>query len=390
MRGLGLMSGSSADGVDAAVLDLQVAGCAGYRGVFSKPFDPGLRAEVLAANGPLNVDAMAQLDRRLGACYAEVAQEAIVRLGPVDFIALHGQTIRHQPRAVPGFTLQIGAAADVAVATGLTVVHDFRRADVAAGGEGAPLVPPFHQYCFQDVQPRLLLNLGGMANVTWLPGHEEDRPVLAFDCGPGNVLLDAAMQLCSGGRHSCDEGGRRAAAGRCDMPRLTEWLSLPFFQQAPPKSTGRETFGAPLVAQWWSSWQGSVEDFLASLTALTAASVAQAITRWTPGAAEMLVFGGGAENPALMRALQDFLPATRILHGGRHSGIPSQALEAIAFAWLGGQCLQGRRLPITGITGARRSATLGNILPGDNWPALLSQLLMTPAEKSSCHGIPAV
>ena len=390
MRGLGLMSGSSADGIDAAVLDLQMAGCAGYRGVFSKPFDPALRAEVLAANGPLSVDAMAQLDRRLGACYAEVAREAIIRLGPVDFIALHGQTIRHQPRAVPGFTLQIGAAADVAVVTGLTVVHDFRRADVAAGGEGAPLVPPFHQHCFQEAQPRLLLNLGGMANVTWLPGNEEDRPLSAFDCGPGNVLLDAAMQLCSGGRHSCDEGGQRAAAGRCDMLRLTEWLSLPFFQQAPPKSTGRETFGAPLVAQWWSSWRGSVEDFLASLTALTAASVAQAITSWTPGAAEMLVFGGGAENPALMRALQDFLPATRILHGGRYSGIPSQALEPIAFAWLGGQCLQGRRLPITGITGARRGTTLGNILPGDNWPALLSQLLMTPAEKGSCHDIPAV
>jgi Predicted molecular chaperone distantly related to HSP70-fold metalloproteases len=147
------MSGTSADGVDAAVLDFDVAGCAGYQGVFGCAFDPALRAEVLAANGPLSVEAMARLDRRLGACYAQLASAAIAHLGPVDFIALHGQTIRHQPHVTPGFTLQIGAAADIAVATGLTVVHDFRRADVAAGGEGAPLVPPFHQFCFQENNP---------------------------------------------------------------------------------------------------------------------------------------------------------------------------------------------------------------------------------------------
>ncbi len=374
MRGLGLMSGTSADGVDAAVLDFDVAGCAGYQGVFGCAFDPALRAEVLAANGPLSVEAMARLDRRLGACYAQLASAAIAHLGPVDFIALHGQTIRHQPHVTPGFTLQIGAAADIAVATGLTVVHDFRRADVAAGGEGAPLVPPFHQFCFQGKQPRLVLNLGGMANVTWLPGMDDPRPLLAFDCGPGNVLMDAAVYLCSDGRSTCDLDGQMAADGLCDAVWLADRLTHRFFRQPPPKSTGREVFGLPLVTQWWSSWRGTAADFLATLTALTAVSVAQAIRTWTPGAAEMLVFGGGAENPTLMRVLQGTLTETRILHGGQYSGIPSQALEALAFAWLGGQCLLGQRLPWAHVTGAQRPMTLGNILPGDNWPDLLVHL----------------
>ncbi|EGQ61281.1 anhydro-N-acetylmuramic acid kinase [Acidithiobacillus sp. GGI-221] len=372
------MSGTSADGVDAAVLDLAVAGCGGYRGVFTHAFEPALRTEVLAANGPLGVEAMAQLDRRLGACYARVAREAVDRLGPVDFIALHGQTIRHQPRGEPGFTLQIGAAADIAVATGLTVVHDFRRTDVAAGGEGAPLVPPFHQYCFQDEQPRLVLNLGGMANVTWLPGTGDPRPLLAFDCGPGNVLMDAAVELCSAGQATCDVDGRLAAAGQCDVVRLEEWLDHVFFRQAPPKSTGRETFGMPLVTRWWSSWRGSAADFLATLTALTAESVARAVRAWTPGAAEMLVFGGGAENQALMQALQDAMKETRVLHGGRHSGIPGQALEALAFAWLGSQCLLGKRLDLERLRGRQHPMILGNILPGDNWPDLLVQLSQQP------------
>ncbi|MBE7563583.1 anhydro-N-acetylmuramic acid kinase [Acidithiobacillus sp. HP-6] len=374
MRGLGLMSGTSADGVDAAVLDFDVAPAQGYAGLISQPFAAPLRKMVLAANGLLSVEQMAVLDRQLGACYAEVAQTAISKLGPVDFIALHGQTIRHQPRAVPGFTLQIGSAADVAIATGLTVVHDFRRADVAAGGEGAPLVPPFHQRLFQAQQPRLVLNLGGMANLTWIPGGDDSRALQAFDTGPGNVLIDAAVRILSGGEACCDLDGKLAAAGKVQALPLAQWLKHPYFRQSPPKSTGRESFDDRLVHQWWNDWKYSGADFVATLTALTAITVADALRKWTPDAKELLVFGGGAENPTLMRELQSALPELQVHHGAEQSGIPSQALEALAFAWLGEQCLRGKALAYGQVTGVREAVVLGNILPGRNWAELLSRL----------------
>ncbi len=374
MRGLGLMSGTSADGVDAVVLDFASAPGSQYRGMFSSAFADHLREQVLAANGPLSVEAMARLDRHLGICYAEVARAAIARLGPVDFVAMHGQTIRHQPRGEPGFTLQIGSAAEVALATGLTVVHDFRRADVAAGGEGAPLVPPFHQYCFQQDQPRLILNLGGMANLTWIPGYGGSSVLRAFDCGPGNVLMDAAIRILRHGQQRFDTDGQLAAAGGVQEDALRTWLQLPFFQQVPPKSTGRESFDEPLVRQWWTEWKNSAADFVATLTALTARTVANAVRDWTLGAKEMLVFGGGAENPTLIRALQEALPELQVRIGAEVTGIPSQALEALAFAWLGGQCLQGKVLPYAQVTGVKQAIVLGNILPGENWPMLLNQL----------------
>ncbi|MFA7495127.1 MAG: anhydro-N-acetylmuramic acid kinase [Acidithiobacillus sp.] len=373
------MSGTSADGVDAALLDFDIPERGGYQGLLSRPYARDLREMVLAANGPLSVERMAQLDRDLGVCYAQLAQEAIAQFGPVDYIALHGQTIRHQPHATPGFTLQIGSAADVLIATGITVVHDFRRADVAAGGEGAPLVPPFHQHCFQGDQPRLILNLGGMANLTWLPGQDDARPLQAFDCGPGNVLIDAAIRMISAGQESYDQDGHLAATGAVVKAALEEWSRLAFFRQPPPKSTGRELFGEPLVQEWWSTWTGSAADFVATLTGFTAQTVAAAIKSWTPGASQLLVFGGGAENPVLMQALQQILPDIKVHHGGLLSGIPSQALEALAFAWLGGQCLRGRVLPYAGVTGAQHPVVLGSILPGKNWPMLLHHL----AERSS-------
>ncbi|WP_414040366.1 anhydro-N-acetylmuramic acid kinase [Acidithiobacillus sp. M4-SHS-6] len=379
MRALGLMSGTSADGVDAAVLDLAAPREQAYVGVYSQTFSAPLRDMILAANGPLPVEQMARLDRHLGACYAEVAQAAIAQLGPVDFIALHGQTIRHQPRAEPGFTLQIGSAADVAIATGLTVVHDFRQADVAAGGEGAPLVPPFHQYLFQSDQARLILNLGGMANLTWIPGLGDSRPLQAFDSGPGNVLLDAAARMLSRGTVNCDLDGSLAAAGKIQEKPLALWLNHPYFRQIPPKSTGRESFDEQLVRSWWADWAYAETDFVATITALTARSVADALRNWTPGASELLVFGGGAENPTLVGALQAVLPELPVRIGAPNSGIPVQALEALAFAWLGGQCLLGRTLPYAQVTGVRQPVVLGNILPGRNWSKLLG-LLAAPAE----------
>lgn len=385
MRALGLMSGTSADGVDAAVLDFAAPREEAYIGMYSQAFAAPLRDMVLAANAPLLVEQMAILDRQLGACYAEVAQAAIAQLGPVDFIALHGQTIRHQPRAETGFTLQIGSAADLAIATGLTVVHDFRRTDVAAGGEGAPLVPPFHQYLFQNDQARAILNLGGMANLTWIPGAGDPRPLQAFDSGPGNVLIDAAVRLLSGGASQCDLDGRLGAAGKVQQEPLMQWLKHPYFRQVPPKSTGRESFDDQLVRSWWADWTYGETDFVATITALTARSIAEALRAWTPGAAELLVFGGGAENPTLIDALQAALPELPVWLGAEVSGIPAQALEALAFAWLGGQCLLGRTLPYAQVTGVRLPVVLGNILPGKNWPKLLAVLATYP-EKAFING----
>ncbi|MCL5980182.1 MAG: anhydro-N-acetylmuramic acid kinase [Gammaproteobacteria bacterium] len=388
LRGLGLMSGTSADGVDAARLDLGTDGRCRYRGWVGMTYPPDLRAVVLAANDALTVEAVARLDRRLGQFYGVVARDAVQGLGPVDFVAIHGQTIRHQPAGSEGFTVQIGSAADVVAATGLTVVNDFRRADVAAGGQGAPLVPPFHQQIFAAPGPRLILNLGGMANLTWLPGSRDPRPVLAFDTGPGNVLLDALAGLHSGGRFHCDQEGRMALAGVANQAVLAEWLNWPYFLSPPPKSTGREVFGVPLVAKLLGQWQGRVEDLMATLLALTAQSVAQAIRSWTPGSPEMLVFGGGAENPALLAALQRALPAIRIVHGAQATGIPSQALEALAFAWLGAQCLLGRPGNLPAVTGAARTVVLGGIHPGDNWSWLMKKMIRYNNElKSECDAI---
>ncbi|MHB1203653.1 MAG: anhydro-N-acetylmuramic acid kinase [Acidithiobacillus sp.] len=388
LRGLGLMSGTSADGVDAARLDMGADGHCRFRGWVGTPYPPDLRAAVLAANDPLTVEAAARLDRRLGQFYGAIARTAVHRLGPVDFVAVHGQTIRHQPAGSEGFTVQIGSAADVVAATGLTVVHDFRRADVAAGGQGAPLVPPFHQQIFAAPEPRLILNLGGMANLTWLPGSHDPSPVLAFDTGPGNVLLDALADMHSDGRLHYDGEGRMALAGVPDPALLAEWLAWPYFLSPPPKSTGRELFGAPLVANLLAQWRGRVEDLMASLLALTAQSIAQAVQRWTPGSREMLVFGGGAENPALLAALQRALPAIRIVHGARATGIPSQALEALAFAWLGAQCLQGRPGNLPAVTGATRAVVLGGIHPGNNWSSLMKKMIRYKNEmKSECGAV---
>ncbi|MGC8503182.1 MAG: anhydro-N-acetylmuramic acid kinase [Acidithiobacillus sp.] len=375
LRGLGLMSGTSADGVDAARLELGADGHCRFRGWVDTPYPPDLRAAVLAANDALTVEAAARLDRRLGQFYGVVARDAMHGLGPVDFIAIHGQTIRHQPAGSEGFTLQIGSAADAVAATGLTVVNDFRRADVAAGGQGAPLVPPFHQHIFAAPGPRLILNLGGMANLTWLPGSHDPRPILAFDTGPGNVLLDAVADLHSGGRLHCDQGGRMALAGVANQALLAEWLDWPYFLSPPPKSTGREAFGLPLAAKLLGEWEGRVEDLMATLLALTAQSIARAVRRWTPESPEMLVFGGGAENPALLAALQRALPAIRIVHGAQATGIPSQALEALAFAWLGAQCLLGRPGNLPAVTGAARMVVLGGIHPGGNWPLLMKKMI---------------
>ncbi len=375
LRILGMMSGTSADGIDVALLSLGPSGPGQLLGYRHSAYSPSLReASLDAAHGPLSVEEAARLDRRLGRAYARAALQALERLGQADAIAFHGQTLRHQPGGEEGFTLQIGSAAELALASGLTIVHNFRAADVVAGGQGAPLVPPYHQLLFGASEPRAVLNLGGIANLTWIPGQGGAGSLCAFDTGPGNALLDGAAALLSGGRLLQDRGGAWAARGQEDTRQLARWLSWDFFQKPPPKSAGRAQFGAPLVSELWRSWAGSPADFLATLTALTAASVALALRRWTPGAPSLWVFGGGAENPTLMAKLASYLDGVAVERGARLSGVPSQALEAMAFAWLGAQCLAGRALPLGSVTGQSRPVILGEVLPGRAWPGLLERL----------------
>ncbi|MEW5790818.1 MAG: anhydro-N-acetylmuramic acid kinase [Pseudomonadota bacterium] len=379
---IGIMSGTSADGVDCALLRLEEQGIVLLHH-HATPYPHDLRQAVLALNQPATdeINAMGRCARRLGHVYAAAARELIERSGmaaaEIDLIGCHGQTIRHQPDGPAGFTLQIGWADVLAEETGITTVADFRPRDVVAGGQGAPLVPPFHQALFQGAQPRIILNLGGMANLTWLPGHGDGRPPVAFDTGPGNVLMDALARRLSQGQLQYDKDGAIARQGQVHAPALREWLEMPYFQAPPPKSTGRELFDEAFLERPWANRPGSGPDLMATLMALTAESVALAVRRWTLGAEDMLVFGGGAENPALMAALQKAMPEVKIQKGDTVSGIPSQALEAMAFAWLGLHTLQGLPGNLPSATGARHAVPLGVIHPGANWREVIRRVLST-------------
>jgi len=373
LRLLGLMSGTSADGIDAALLD-----CGPGRPVFLRhrhhPFAETLQRRIVAANALQDLEEAAQLERALGREHAQFACACLAEWGRVDAIAVHGQTIRHRPRNEPPFTIQLSAAPDLAVATGCTIVHDFRRADIAAGGQGAPLVPPFQQALFAGPRPRLFLNIGGIANLTWIPGREEGGRLLAWDCGPGNALLDAAVVLLSAGRQNYDIGGNWARTGQIQNAILGHWLSWEFFQRPPPKSTGREEFSAELVHALWWSWNGSAADFLATLTALTSESIAMSLESWAPPAEGLWVFGGGADNGFLMELLARRLPGLPIHKGTPDGDLSHLAVEAAAFAWLGDRCLRGLALDLQGVTGQRQAVVLGNVLPGSNWRELLAKL----------------
>lgn len=374
LRLLGLMSGSSADGIDAALLECGSEGRPVFLGHRHHPYPASLQGRIVAANALQDLETAAQLERELGLEHARFAAACLADWGRVDAIAVHGQTIRHRPRHEPAFTIQLSAAPDLAVATGLTVVHDFRRADVAAGGQGAPLVPPFQQALFAAERTRLFLNIGGIANLTVLPGREDGGPLAAWDCGPGNALLDAAVVLLSGGQQRYDADGAWARQGEVRTEVLANWLSWDYFRRPPPKSTGREDFSAELVRSLWRDWPFRAADFLATLTALTVESIATSLESWAAPAEGLWVFGGGADNVFLMALLANRLPHLPLYKGTPEGGLPHLAVEAAAFAWLGDRCLRGVALDLHEVTGQRQPIVLGTILPGSNWAELLAKL----------------
>jgi len=380
MRVIGLMSGTSADGVDAALVEW--AGSAAdaaftLRAFREEPFDGDLQRQIhaLAAGRVEATQALRELARldvllgeRFAAAAASLAAEAGVPLSEVDAIASHGQTVAHHPDVRA--TLQIGDPSVIAERTGCTVVADFRPRDIAAGGEGAPLAPFFHHAAFASpTESRLALNLGGIANVTWLPRGAEPEDVIAFDVGPANALIDGVVSTLSDGVERMDRGGERAARGRVDRALLDRLLDDGFLRRAPPKSTGRERYGsaeAEALARAWQEADKSSDDLLATLVAFTAESVARACADFLapPDAIDrVLVGGGGSANPAMMRALAAALPHATV-EPFDSAGVPAAAAEAMAFALMGRNALLGLPNHLPRTTGASHATVLGEIVPG--------------------------
>jgi len=355
-RYVGLMSGTSLDGIDAVLVEFD-ADRIGVLAARHRPYDPELRAQ-LAALGTPGADeierAALAANRLARECAALVGVLlAATGLAPagVRAIGCHGQTVRHRPER--GYTVQIANAALLAELTQIAVVADFRSRDLAAGGEGAPLVPAFHRAVFaQEGEARAVLNVGGIANVTLLP---QQGDALGFDCGPGNVLMDlwAARHLGA----PFDAGGAWAA-GAAPLPELLErMLAEPYFARRPPKSTGRELFDAA----WLERHLAGGEDpqaVQASLLELTARAAATAVSRHLPDAQRLIVCGGGAKNATLLARLAALLPAAKVETSAAH-GLDPQYVEACAFAWLARERLAGRPANLPQVTGARGLRVLG-------------------------------
>jgi anhydro-N-acetylmuramic acid kinase len=363
---VGVMTGTSLDGVDAIVAEFSSGadrGCA-LLGATSRPLPRPLRAELLALQtpGPDELARAARAANALADLYAEAIAGALAtaRVDVADIVAagVHGQTVRHAPNE--GWTLQLNNAARVAERAGMTVVADFRSRDIAAGGEGAPLVPAFHAAMFaRTSEHRVVLNIGGIANLTDLPPAGLVR---GFDTGPGNVLLDAWNARHRGG--AFDRDGAWAATGRVDEPLLASMTADPFFARTPPKSTGRDRFNEAWIDDKLSARGAPLApaDVQATLAALTVRSIAAAVVAHCAGATDVYVSGGGANNAMLMEALARALAPRRVLTT-EAVGIPACAVEPLAFAWLAREALATRPGNLPAVTGARGQRVLGAIYP---------------------------
>ena len=372
---MGIMSGTSCDGVDVAVAEMGATPRLVH--LSEQPMPDALREPLLRLCAPAmnELDIMGEIGQALGRAYAEAARraarEAGLELADILAIGLHGQTIRHRPDARHPYTLQIGSAAQVAERTGLTVVSDFRARDIAAGGCGAPLVPFAHRQLFaREGRNVAVLNVGGIANITWLGA---DGETIGFDAGPGNMVMDGLMLALTDGRCRFDANGELAARGQA-CPALVEALMAdPWLARRPPKSAGREQFGAPVVDRILGWPELSDADRLATALAFTVCAVRDA-RRFLPGEPDAwLVCGGGARNARLMQGLAEAL-APAPVQATDEAGVPSQAVEALAFAILAWHALLGAPNTLAAVTGAARDTCGGAITPGDNWPRVLETI----------------
>lgn len=355
---VGLMSGTSADGVTAALVEVG-ARAVSVRRCRTYPYPAGLKRRVLDAPS-LRAPELSRLNFALGAAFARAAVR-VSRGARPQLVGSHGQTVWHGPGDSPPNTLQLAEPAVIAETTGLAVVADFRTRDVAAGGQGAPLIPAFDLFLFGGGPPRAVVNIGGIANVS-LVGRGRLRS--AFDVGPGNALLDAAVRRATGGRAEMDRGGRLAARGRPDGRILGRLLAHPYFREAPPKSLDRSTFGPALLDRVYPRLSPrALPDALATLAELTARALRRAVAENAPDRlAEVVVSGGGARNAHLMRRVSALFSPVPVRTSAAH-GLPVMAKEAAGFAWMACRALDGRPNHVPAATGARGARVLGKIVP---------------------------
>ncbi|CAM3738237.1 anhydro-N-acetylmuramic acid kinase [Paracidovorax anthurii] len=363
---IGLMSGTSLDGIDGVIGRFSDQECAVAHHA-SAPFAPDLRAELLALNtpGPNELHRAALAGNALARAYAAVVDALLKASGlpssEVNAIGAHGQTVRHQPALFDGtgYTLQIGNAALLAECTGIPVVADFRSRDLAAGGQGAPLVPAFHQRVFgKPGETVCVLNVGGISNLSIL---EPEGNVRGFDCGPGNALMDHWCLRHTGRPY--DDAGAWAATGAVLPPLLEVLLAEPFLRQSPPKSTGRDLFNADwLTTRLAPFTEAPPPDVQATLTEFTARACARDVERHAPSSRLLIVCGGGAFNTHLMDRLRALLPSHRVESSALH-GLPPLQVEAAAFAWLARQAVERQPGNLPSVTGAQGLRVLGAIHP---------------------------
>jgi anhydro-N-acetylmuramic acid kinase len=364
---LGLISGTSADGIDVALASFESGPRLHASATCAYPEE--LRQRILSlaqGDGSIALDELGALDVEIARAFAAAALRVLSDNGfaPGDVRALgsHGQTVRHRPATATPYTLQLGDPNAIAEATGIVTVADFRRRDMAAGGQGAPLAPAFHAAMLgSDGASKVVLNLGGIANITLLPDHPS-QPLLGFDTGPASCLLDAWAQRHLGVGFDAD--GKFAASGRADPALLARMQADPYFQAAPPKSTGREIFHLRWLQQHLDGYDIAPADVQATLLALSARTIAEAIRAHAPRAHEVLVCGGGVHNAALMRALASALSPMSV-RSTAVRGIDPDFVEAMLFAWLARERMLGRPAPgVPGVTGARGPRVLGGVYFG--------------------------
>jgi anhydro-N-acetylmuramic acid kinase len=363
---IGLMSGTSVDGIDAALVEFSP----GPRLLCARtyPLPEALAAQVLQVSqsqGAVELDLLGQLDTRMGKALAEAAldllRESGAAVGTIRAIGSHGQTLRHRPYGDAPFTMQVGDGNVIAELTGIATVADFRRRDVAAGGQGAPLVPAFHAATLHSrIEDRAVLNIGGIANLTLLPAS---GPVRGFDTGPGNGLMDAWCLRHRGERF--DRGGAFAATGTCSSALLERLLAEPWLALPPPKSTGRDHFHADWLDAKLTGLGLSPDDVQATLNRFTAQSIADALVRQMPACRRVLVCGGGVHNPVLMANLSAALPGV-VVESTAGQGLDPDFVEAMAFAWLARESCANRPGNLAAVTGARGPRVLGCIYPAGN------------------------
>ncbi len=381
---VGMMSGTSVDGVDAALVEISGTDSEPKVKLLAfenKPYPPQVREKIFSLFTPANatVDKVGYMNFLLGEIYAKSALSVIEKAGmkpeEIDVIGSHGQTIWHAPipeslDGIPvAYTVQIGEGSVIAERTGILTVSDFRVADMAAGGQGAPLVP-FSEYLLyrREKETILLQNIGGIGNMTVMPAGAKPRDVFAFDTGPGNMIIDAVISAVTGGEKTYDAGGETAAKGRVCNALLDILKEEPYYRQPLPKTTGREHFGVQYtekILSWWKENPIPVEDLLATVTDLTAYSIADAYERYVLPkyrASEIIVGGGGSYNATLLRFMKErFAPHGVAVRTQEDLGLSSDAKEAVAFALMADCCMRGKANTLPSVTGAEHPAVMGKI-----------------------------